>query len=320
MTPTSRVRFEPTEGPSACSRRPSRVLGRLHDRLNARALNCRADARGCSPTRTRAAAPRQVPPSERPPATGRCRPFRRAQEARASRFSGHARSPRCSSRVNPGPEGERAEGDLGRRRGLGRPPTRRHRARRRQRLAAVESGALFQRNRAQARIQDRAGRLPIFMHRGARQAPGRTDVRVDDNPGERGHPSATALTLFYAGRAPADRGQGIYFYLPKLETPDEARFYRECRRVPRALPFLRNATVRGIILVESPAVRVLHGEMLHALGPTRPGSTPRLGPQGLHLEYVDDRSKIRLADRFRRGYQDDAVPVRHLPPARRESV
>ena len=28
----------------------------------------------------------------------------------------------------------------------------------------------------------------------------------------------TALTLFYAGRAQAERGQGIYFYLPKLES------------------------------------------------------------------------------------------------------
>ena len=32
----------------------------------------------------------------------------------------------------------------------------------------------------------------------------------------------TALTLFYPGRAQAERGQGIYFYLPKMEARAEA--------------------------------------------------------------------------------------------------
>ena len=37
----------------------------------------------------------------------------------------------------------------------------------------------------------------------------------------------TALTLFHAGRAQAERGQGIYFYLPKVEDVEDMRWYRD---------------------------------------------------------------------------------------------
>src|SRR5258705_387594 len=82
----------------------------------------------------------------------------------------------------------------------------------------------------------------------------------------------TALTLFYAGRAQADRGQGIYFYLPKLEAAAEARWYRDLFDLSQQqLPFLGRATIRAVVLVESlPCVYEME-EMLYELGPYAAG-------------------------------------------------
>jgi malate synthase len=56
----------------------------------------------------------------------------------------------------------------------------------------------------------------------------------------------TALTLFYVGREQAARGQGIYFYLPKLETVEEAALYRDLFDASRAqLDFLRDAVIKA---------------------------------------------------------------------------
>src|SRR5260221_7594081 len=93
------------------------------------------------------------------------------------------------------------------------------------------------------------------------------DLTVDGAP----IPAAllgTALTLYYPGRAQAGRGQGIYFYLPKVESAEECAWYRDVfDRSRDLLPFLANAVIRGIPLVESlPAVYQME-EMLHALGP-----------------------------------------------------
>src|SRR4029079_10195715 len=70
------------------------------------------------------------------------------------------------------------------------------------------------------------GDLPFFMHRERGLHLDEPDVTVDGKPINAAL-LGTAFTLFYAGRAQADRGQGIYFYLPKLATADAARFSRE---------------------------------------------------------------------------------------------
>jgi len=82
----------------------------------------------------------------------------------------------------------------------------------------------------------------------------------------------TALTLYYPGRAQASRGQGIYFYLPKVDGAEECAWYRDVFDRSRALlPFLKDATIRAIPLVEAlPAVYEME-EMLHALGPYAAG-------------------------------------------------
>src|SRR5947208_2038109 len=97
------------------------------------------------------------------------------------------------------------------------------------------------------------------------------DVTVDGKPVNAAL-LGTALTLFYAGRAQADRGQGIYFYLPKLEAAAEARWYRDLFDLSQThLPFLGEATIRAIVLVESlPCVYEME-EMLYELGPYAAG-------------------------------------------------
>src|SRR4029077_3581237 len=68
------------------------------------------------------------------------------------------------------------------------------------------------------------------------------------------------------------RGQGIYFYLPKVDGAEECAWYRDLFDRSRAhLPFLKDATIRAIPLVEAlPAVYEME-EMLHALGPYAAG-------------------------------------------------
>ncbi len=173
--------------------------------------------------------------------------------------------------LNPGPEGERAEGDLdddedsaGHR--LVDTVRACH-----NRLAAVNHELQYtdpQRNR-EYRIAP--GELPFFMHRERGLHLDETEVTVDGRP----IPAAvlgTALTLYYPGRAQATRGQGIYFYLPKIDGAEECAWYRDVFDRSRArLPFLKDAVIRAIPLVEAlPAVYEME-EMLYALGPYAAG-------------------------------------------------
>src|SRR6266498_663502 len=169
--------------------------------------------------------------------------------------------------LNPGPEGERAEGDLdddedsaGHR--LVDTVRACH-----NRLAAVNRELAYtDRERGKAyRIAE--GELPFFMHRERGLHLDEPEVAIDGAP----VPAAilgTALTLYYPGRAQADRDQGIYFYLPKVESAEECAWYRDLfDRSGELVPFLERAVIRAIPLVEAlPAVYQME-EMLHALGP-----------------------------------------------------
>jgi malate synthase len=173
--------------------------------------------------------------------------------------------------LNPGPEGERAEGDLDDDEDSGG-----HRLidtvrSTHNRLAAVNRElSYFDRDRRKD-YKIAEGELPFFMHRERGLHLDEPDVTIDGAP----VPAAilgTALTLFYAGRAQAQRGQGIYFYLPKLESAEESAFWRDFFDASREhLPYLKSATIRAIHLVESlPAVYEME-EMLYALGPYAAG-------------------------------------------------
>ena len=173
--------------------------------------------------------------------------------------------------LNPGPEGARAEGDLdddedSARHCLSDTVTatwnRLEAVRRTLTVSDAERGRTY-------RIAD--GELPFFMHRERGLHLDEPDVTVDGAP----IPASTlgtALTLFYVGREQAARGQGIYFYLPKLETVEEVALYRDLFDASRTqLNFLRDAVIKAIPLIESLPAAYQMEEMLYALGPYAAG-------------------------------------------------
>ncbi|MFQ5830245.1 MAG: hypothetical protein ACE5JD_13975 [Candidatus Methylomirabilia bacterium] len=173
--------------------------------------------------------------------------------------------------LNPGPEGERAEGDLDDDEdSAGHYLLDTVRAAH-NRLAAVQRELTYFDPEKGKEYRIAGGELPLFMHRERGLHLDEPEVTVDGAP----IPAAilgTALTLFYAGRAQAARGQGIYFYLPKVETGEECTWYRDFFDASRErLPFLKDAVIRAIPLVEAvPAIYEME-EMLHALGPYAAG-------------------------------------------------
>jgi malate synthase len=201
--------------------------------------------------------------------------------------------------LNPGPEGERAEGDLDDDEDSGG-----HRLvdtvqAAHNRVAAVQR-ELYVRDAARNREYKIApGELPFFMHRERGIHLTEPDVTVDGRP-VNAAVLGTALTLFHAGRAQAERGQGIYFYLPKLEFAAEACVYRDLFDMSRArLPWLAGATIRAIVLVESlPCVYEME-EMLHELGPYAAGlNAARWDLKASIFEYVMADPRSVWPDRF----------------------
>ncbi len=167
------------------------------------------------------------------------------------------------------------------------------------RLAAVNGELTFEDRERGRSYRVAPGELPFFMHRERGLHLDEPDVTVDGTPVNAAI-LGTALTLYYAGRAQADRGRGIYFYLPKLELAPEARWYRDLFDLSRAhLPYLRSATVRAVVLVESlPCVYQME-EMLWELGPYAAGlNAARWDLKASIFEFVMTDATQVWPDRF----------------------
>ncbi len=201
--------------------------------------------------------------------------------------------------LNPGPEGERAEGDLDDDEDSGG-----HRLvdtvrSAHNRVAAVQRELYFRDAERNREYKIAPGELPFFMHRERGLHLFEPDVTVDGRP-VNAAVLGTALTLFHTGRAQAERGQGIYFYLPKLEFAAEARLYRDLFDASRErLAWLRQATIRAIVLVESlPCVYEME-EMLYELCPYAAGlNAARWDLKASVFEYVMADPKSVWPDRF----------------------
>jgi malate synthase len=201
--------------------------------------------------------------------------------------------------LNPGPEGERAEGDLD-----DDEDSAGHRLidtvrACHNRLAAVNHELQYVDTERKREYRIAPGELPFFMHRERGLHLDEADVTVDGRPVSAAI-LGTALTLFYPGRAQATRGQGIYFYLPKVDGAAECAWYRDLFDRSRALlPFLKDATIRAIPLVEAlPAVFEME-EMLHALGPYAAGlNAARWDLKASIFEFVMADPKAVWPDRF----------------------
>src|SRR5204863_5115509 len=247
MTPTSRVRFEPVEGADRLFTPAfNEFLAALHDRLHARALKLRADRARLLADAHAGRRPAPLPASEATTGDWKVPPVPDELKKPGIEISGP-----CSitsmfiNALNPGPEGERAEGDLDDDEDSGG-----HRLvdtvrAALNRLAAVNRELTHSDEARGREYRIAPGELPFFMHRERGLHLDEHDVSVDGRP----VPAAilgTALTLFYAGRAQAGRGQGIYFYLPKVESAEEVAWYRDFFDASRKhLPFLEDAVIRG---------------------------------------------------------------------------
>ena len=143
------------------------------------------------------------------------------------------------------------------------------------------------------------GELPFFMHRERATHLDEPDFTVDGNP----IPATIlglGLTMAHGGKAQVEKGQGLYFYLPKVEVIEEARFYREFFDFSRErLGYPGDAAIRGIFLIESlPAVYIMD-ELLWELGPYAAGlNAARWDFKASVLEYVMADPDQVWPDRF----------------------
>ncbi len=298
---STRVRFAPVEGATKLFGPDfNDYLVALHDTLGARIPELLAKRAAMLK-----AAHDGRPPGPRPPSAATTGDWKVPPVPDDLRRPGIEISGPCSitsmfiNALNPGPEGERAEGDLDDDEDSGG-----HRLvdtvrAAHNRLAAVhrELEYVDPERRKEYRIVE--GALPFFMHRERGLHLFEPDVTIDGAPVSAAL-LGTALTLFYAGRAQAERGQGIYFYLPKLERAEEARWYRDLfdASVER-LSYLRRVPLRAIVLVESlPCVYEME-EMLYELGPYAAGlNAARWDLKASIFEYVMTDPKSVWPDRF----------------------
>ena len=208
-------------------------------------------------------------------------------------------TPMFINALNPGPEGERAEGYLDddedsaghRLVDTVRAALNRH--------GAIERTLTYFDSARDRKYEIRPGELPFFMHRERGLHLDEPDFRIDGRP----VPAAilgTAMTLYHAGVSHTARGQGVYFYVPKLESAVEAAIYRDMiDEIRNRVSGLNDSTVRVIALVESlPAVWQME-EILHALGPYAAGlNAARWDLKASILEYVMAQPASVWPDRF----------------------
>jgi malate synthase len=173
--------------------------------------------------------------------------------------------------LNPGPEGTRAEGDLDDDEDSARHCLSDTVKATWNRLEAVRRTLTFSDPERGRTYHIADGELPFFMHRERGLHLDEPEVTID-GVATPASTLGTALTLFHVGREQAARRQGIYFYLPKLETAEEATLYRDLFDASRAqLDFLRDAVIKAIPLIESLPAAYQMEEMLYALGPYAAG-------------------------------------------------
>ena len=201
--------------------------------------------------------------------------------------------------LNPGPDGTRAEGDLDDDEDSAGHTLSDTIAAARNRLGAVERTLTFYNPARDRRYRLEDGDIPFFMHRERGLHLSEPELTIDGAPVSAAILGA-ALTLAYAGRAQIERGQGVYFYLPKLETAEEAAFWRDFFDASRDyLDLPDEAVIRAIVLVESLPIVYEMEEALYALGPYAAGlNAARWDLKASILEYVMADPGSVWPDRF----------------------
>ncbi len=299
---TTRLRFAPVEGAAELFT-PAFVeyLLRLHDRFSPRIHLLRARrAQALKRAHEQGILPTYLPASDINTGNWRVPPVPEDLLKPGIEISGPASiTSMFINALNPGPEGTRAEGDLD-----DDEDSAGHRfvdtvKATWNRLAAVNRTLTFSDPQKGKEYKIAEGELPFFMHRERGLHLDEPEVTVDGAP----IPASilgTALTLYYPGRAQAERGQGIYFYLPKLESAEEAAFWRDFFDASRDhLDFLKNAVISAVHLIESLPAAYEMEEMLYALGPYGGGlNAARWDFQASIYEFVMTDPNSVWPDRF----------------------
>ena len=180
-------------------------------------------------------------------------------------------TPMFINALNPGPDGTRGEGYLD-----DDEDSAGHRlvdtiTAARNRKGAVDRSIVHVDERRGREYKVQEGELPFFMHRERGLHLDEPGVKIDGKPVAAAL-LGTALTLFHAGRAQMERGQGVYFYLPKMELVEEAELYRDIFDATRSfLGLPSDGEIRAIPLIESLPAAYRMEEFLHALGPYAAG-------------------------------------------------
>ncbi len=274
MLATPRLRFVPVEGAAELFT-PAFVeyLVRLHDEFTPRIHRLRAErAEALKKAHEQGIMPAHLPRSEINTENWQVPPVPQELLKPGIEISGPASITHMFiNALNPGPEGTRAEGDLDDDEDSARHCLSDTVKASWNRLGAVQRTLTYSDPERGRQYTIAAGELPFFMHRERGLHLDEPEVTVDGAP----IPASTlgtALTLFHVGREQAARGQGIFFYLPKLESAEEAALYRDLFDASRAqLDFLRDAVIKAIPLIESLPAAYQMEEMLYTLGPYAAG-------------------------------------------------
>ena len=274
MLATPRLRFVPISGAAELFS-PAFVeyLVRLHDEFTTRIHGLRARrAEMLKAAHERGIMPTHLPMSEINTGNWQVPPVPEDLLKPGIEISGPASITHMFiNALNPGPEGTRAEGDLDDDEDSARHCLSDTVKATLNRLEAVRRTLTFSDPERGRTYQIADGELPFFMHRERGIHLDEPEVTVD-GVAIPASTLGTALTLFHVGREQAARGQGIYFYLPKLETVEEAALYRDLFDASRAqLDFLKDAVIKAIPLIESLPAAYQMEEILYALGPYAAG-------------------------------------------------
>ena len=302
MVETGRVKYSPVEGAEELfTPEFMEYLALLHDRFTPKIHALRAKrAEVLDKALKQGLPPTSLPVSEINTGDWKVSPVPKELKKPGIEISGP-----CSitsmfiNALNPGPDGERAEGDLDDDEDSGG-----HRLidtvrAAHNRLKAVERTLTFYNPDREREYRIEEGEIPFFMHRERGIHLDEPEVTINGSPVSAAI-LGTALTLFYAGRAQAERGQGVYFYLPKLESAEEAAFWREFFDFSKEhIGFRNDAVIKAIHLIESlPAVYQME-EMLYELGPYAAGlNAARWDLKASILEYIMTDPKAVWPDRF----------------------
>ena len=201
--------------------------------------------------------------------------------------------------LNPGPDGVRAEGDLD-----DDEDASGHRfidtvTSAINRLGAVNRTLNFTNNKTGKKYFIQEGEIPFFMHRERGIHLDEYSVTIDGEPVSASI-LGTALTIFHAGQAQINKGQGIYFYLPKMELLEEASLWKNFFDLSiDHLKLPSHTVIKAIPLIESlPAVYRMDG-FLNALGPYAAGlNAARWDLKASIFEYTMTNEKGVWPDRF----------------------